>query len=348
MPRIINCHVHTFTADHLPVDYLPFRLTRLLRNPIVRGAAERVLRLAGALLETEVLTRAGRFVRQAGQASQKLAFDRLILHYPPETVFVVLPMDFEYCGMQPPPVSVERQLAELAGLVVEYPGRILPFVPIHPERPDLLAFVRRWVEERGFRGLKLYPPLGADPRDSALHSVFAYAEERGLPVISHCAGVAVRSRRLSHGQALQLTAPLRCLEVLREFPRLKFCLAHYGGTTEWDKCLQLGLGAVADRQHSWVDDISKLLRDGGNQLYVDVSYTMWTAPSRYSYLKVLLEDPAIRPRVLFGSDYYMVDLERRSEKQVSVELRARLGEELWERISYTNSIEFLGAYGPPK
>jgi predicted TIM-barrel fold metal-dependent hydrolase len=56
----------------------------------------------------------------------------------------------------------------------------------------------------------------------------------------------------------------------------------------------------------------------------------------------MLSHPLVRTHVLFGSDYYMVTQERMSEKEVSVMLRSRLGEELYKQIAYTNPREFLG------
>ena len=59
------------------------------------------------------------------------------------------------------------------------------------------------------------------------------------------------------------------------------------------------------------------------------------------YLKVMLSHPLVRKHVLFGSDYYMVERENVSEKQASILLRSRLGEDLYKQIAYTNPREFL-------
>jgi hypothetical protein len=49
----------------------------------------------------------------------------------------------------------------------------------------------------------------------------------------------------------------------------------------------------------------------------------------------------VRERVLFGSDYYMVERESVSEKEASLLLRSRLGEDLYKQIAHTNPIEYL-------
>ena len=87
-------------------------------------------------------------------------------------------------------------------------------------------------------------------------------------------------------------------------------------------------------------------------LYTDISYTVFTPKVQglyidlVDYLKVLLSHPLVRKRVLFGSDYYMVERESISEKEVSLLLRSRLGEDLYKQIAYTNPREFLGIEVP--
>jgi len=82
-------------------------------------------------------------------------------------------------------------------------------------------------------------------------------------------------------------------------------------------------------------------------LYTDISYTAFTPKVQglyidlVDYLKVLLSNPLVRQRVLFGSDYYMVERESVSEKEASILLRSRLGEDLYKQIAYTNPREFL-------
>jgi predicted TIM-barrel fold metal-dependent hydrolase len=83
-------------------------------------------------------------------------------------------------------------------------------------------------------------------------------------------------------------------------------------------------------------------------LYTDISYTIFMPRIRglyidlVDYLKVLLSSPNIRESVLFGSDYYMVEQEEITEKESSILLRSRLGEDLFKQIAYTNPKKFLG------
>lgn len=60
-------------------------------------------------------------------------------------------------------------------------------------------------------------------------------------------------------------------------------------------------------------------------------------------LNVLLRNPLVREHMLFGRDFYMVELEKRTERQVSMSMRSILGEDLYKQLAYTNTKAFLGS-----
>ena len=73
-----------------------------------------------------------------------------------------------------------------------YPDQIIPFIHIDPRSggrdlpgPDPLEFIRKF-HKKGFRGIKLYPPLGYDAADELLMPIYGYANEHSLPVMVHC------------------------------------------------------------------------------------------------------------------------------------------------------------------
>jgi uncharacterized protein len=59
-------------------------------------------------------------------------------------------------------------------------------------------------------------------------------------------------------------------------------------------------------------------------------------------LKVLLSDERLRRRVLFGSDFYVVESAELEERHQSVRVRAVLGEELWQALAHDNPRTYLG------
>lgn len=76
-------------------------------------------------------------------------------------------------------------------------------------------------------------------------------------------------------------------------------------------------------------------------MYADISYTIFNFQENAPLLKILLEDDDIAPKVLFGSDYYMVESEKYSEKRLSIDLRFALGENFFWEIASANPQKYL-------
>jgi hypothetical protein len=55
----------------------------------------------------------------------------------------------------------------------------------------------------------------------------------------------------------------------------------------------------------------------------------------------LMESPRIRRSVLFGTDYYMAEIEKFSEKKLSMYLRAQIGEDTYRQIAEINPQRYL-------
>jgi len=351
---IYNCHTHTFTLDHVPDDFLPFGLVAWFRSGLGHSLLHSLVanprwrrRLSGLLqrlapgADPAMVDRGVRFLHRLASPGQRAVWEEMAAHYPHGTRFVALPMDFQYSGLGKLHKSVRRQHAELLRLAAESDGRLIPFCAVDPRRGALLRWVRFW-HAKGCRGLKVYPPLGYGPGHKGLLPVLRYAADHELPVISHCSGGdAVRGHGLNATAATHLAAPNQWRDVLAQVPHLRLCLAHFGGAGEWDRALQLH-GAPERLDDPWIGQILDLVRDRRWHVYTDISYTLFTTETRLAYLKLLLQDERIADRVLFGTDFPMVEYEDKSEKQVCVEVRAALGEELWWRLAHHNPRRFLG------
>lgn len=334
--RIVNCHVHTFTIDHVPEDFVRFGGMRALRVPLVRRLLGWLSRLIPSRLLGERVARLLRFAEVANVASQREVFEHLRGFYPPQTRFVVLPMDMTHMGAGAPRRTIDEQHAELLELAASHAPQVIPFCAVDPRASDPLGRVRELVAA-GCRGIKLYPALGYFPTDERLRDVYAFAQEASIPVISHCSSGGIRARGLTRSAAAAFCHPEHFRALAREFPRLRICLAHYGGHLEWHAYRKKRPGDP----RTWVSLISDLLCDV-DTIYADVSYTMFRYQENVPILKLLLADERIRRSVLFGSDYYMVELEAATEREVSIELRAALGEELFTQIAERNPARWLG------
>lgn len=364
-----NCHIHTFTNDHVPNRFVRPPLGWLLHVGWFRRALMKVIRRFDR-------GRRGRIARLAEVLD--ISFDRTQEEvfklgsglYPQGTRFVVLPMDMELMGAGTVGEPIDVQHAKLAELRDKYPDRVIPFAAVDPRRPDVVEKTIALVEQRGFRGLKLYPPLGYHPNDPALWPLYDYAEEKGLPVISHCsrpAGVQFRGKATEQMRRDPLTGELRddsVPDLLKRFtdpvsyepilakhPRLRVCLAHFGGAGDWDRHLKSEWHPESTDEPSWLSKIADMIRGGDfPNLWTDISYTVFADDEHLYLLKVLLSDELILSRTLFGSDFYVVANAELEERRRSVRLRAILGEDLFQIIAEYNPGRFLGepALEPPE
>ena len=346
--EIVNCHVHTFTTDHTP-HFFPHPLIYVFR--ILPGLL-RFLRWAMSLTPytnvTDKLARLEAFHRTGSRSSQRAVFREMLHYYPRSTRFVVLPMDMGPIGHGPVDKEIDAQHDELADLAADpdYGSQVIPFATLHPDRPGAMDEVRRCIEEKGFRGIKLYTKLGYAPDDPLLmDALYPYCLDHNLPVMSHCSrGGVYRKGWLKHRRD-KVTEPKAYARVLTEFPDLRLCLAHFGGDKDWISLLRDGYDPDDPdaREKNWVAVIERLLRERTYpNLYTDISYTMFKFDEHIPLLRLYLKNGNVRERVLFGSDFYMTRQESLSEKAVSIRLRDALGEADFHQIAHVNPRVWLG------
>ena len=326
-----------------------------MKNEVTRGR-NRLIRsnlLINLLLRinpasNDIFERTARFLKIAEQPTQRAVFDEVARQYPTDTAFVVLPMDMGFMNMGELEEPIERQHAELLEMAQASGGQIIPFYAADPRHPDIVERVRQNLAPDKFRGVKIYPNLGYKPDHPNLMQVYKLCIKGNYPVVTHCSPGGIWSYGLPGPERRANSEPLNYKRVLDTdgYRSLKFCLAHFGGAQEWVKHLKGR--AAKDDEEAWVRTIYEMIASGEYpNLYTDISYTVFTPRVQglyvdlVDYLRVLLTNERVRQRVLFGSDYYMVERESLSEKEVSLLLRSRLGEELYKQIAYTNPRQFL-------
>jgi predicted TIM-barrel fold metal-dependent hydrolase len=363
-PVIYNCHIHLFTIDDVPDRFLPMGLPTLMRFRPFRSSLVWLMRRVNPFEARDLVERYANFVQvsyTAGREEGILA--RVRGYYPSDTRFVVLPMDMAWMEAGKVRRPYREQLQTLAKLRDEHPEQVLPFITVDPRREGVLELVQEFVEVHRFRGVKLYPSLGFFPFDPALYPVYVYAQAHDLPVLVHCSRGGVYKRRVTPedpahhpktGQPLDRSHPKHYsghyadpdnyVEVLRDFPNLRLCMAHFGGDAEWQRWLRDEWRADSPpAAKSWLAKILDLIRSGDYpNLYTDISYTIFQIDDHLPILKVLLENQQVRERVLFGSDYYMVEQEALPERQLALRIRAALGEDRFWQIAWHNPRRFLG------
>ncbi len=359
---IYNCHIHIFTIDHVPENFLPFKIPLLMKVKFLRGLVTKILRNILPLTDRDLLDRYANFIDISYEQSQETVFNKIHGYYPKDTKFIVLPMDMEFMSAGKVKISLEQQHADLATLRKKYSENIVPFVAVDPRRENILPMVKKLVEEENFKGIKIYPPLGYYPTDERLYPVYEYAEKNKLPIMSHCSRGGVWDKRkitdvmLTHPISRAklekkkpkeftdyYTDPDNYVEVMNKFPELKICLAHLGGSEEWESYLNdPWQHNLKNQKKSWLSKITDMIKsEKYPNLYTDISYSILEKTEHFALVKVLLQDKNLREKILFGSDFYMVESEKIRERKISMLLRAYLGDNLFFQIAENNIVNYL-------
>jgi predicted TIM-barrel fold metal-dependent hydrolase len=164
---------------------------------------------------TDVLKRYLNIGRYAFHKRQKTILSKLKDQYPKGTHFIVLPMDMEYMNAGPIPTRYRDQMKELVNIknMPTNKGLIHPFVFADPRRMVAVkeeknyregdkpyftwslkegkvilgdCFIREFIEEHRFSGIKIYPALGYYAFDEKLLPLWKYCAENNIPVLTHC------------------------------------------------------------------------------------------------------------------------------------------------------------------
>ncbi len=254
--------------------------------------------------------------------------------------FVVLPMDMEQMGGGESPSNYFTQLQEIVNIrqnsILE--RKILPFVFIDPRRPefleaeDVLAFAKKYIEQHKFMGIKVYPALGYFPFDHRLDALWAWCQERGVPVVSHTIEGTMRYRETGAGNPTyyprpgyardfntqqptnadtwqrNFTDPRNWEFVLEKYPALKVNLAHYGAED---------LGQPGDLE--WYTHIRRIISEYINA-YTDIAYILHNR-NLFPVIYGDMQDAHAGKKILFGTDYYVVQ-KTKTEDRLIADFRA--------------------------
>jgi len=350
-----NTHIHVFRDEDAPNRFLPWPLVPVLRTRIGYFIITNTLKYLWPFSKNDALDRYARFVKISRLGPQKKIFEECTKFYPDNTHFVALAMDMAHMGAGKVKRDYKKQLESLAQVKSDR-AVLIPFVHADPRREGITELVIDCIENLGFRGVKIYPSLGYFPYDERLNDIYTYCTNHKIPIITHCspynpvhykgrkkhiktwlkdAKIPVDYRKKSKkGLCSNFNNPLNWEIVIKKYPQLKICLAHFGSEFYWKKYLD-----NPDEQNNWFVYVRALIEKYSN-LYTDVSFTM-NNREFFPLLKVLLENPRLKRKILFGSDYYMVET-KATERRFGLDLRAYIGEDLFKTISYDTPRRFLG------
>jgi predicted TIM-barrel fold metal-dependent hydrolase len=267
----------------------------------------------------DIFERTARFLKIAERPTQAEVFEQVALQYPKDnTVFIVLPMDMTFMNLGDLDASIEEQHDELLKMAQDSGERIIPFYAADPRHPDIVERVKKELVPGRFHGIKIYPNLGYRPDDPKLMEIYKLCIKGDFPVMTHCSPGGIWRYGVTRQTRRENSKPENYREILdmKGYGTLKLCLAHFGGIEEWKKHLRGRVGPGEGQERPWVKTVYDMIASGKYpNLYTDISYTLFTPKVEglyidvVDYLKVLLSNPLVRRRVLFGSDYYMVERE---------------------------------------
>lgn len=352
-----NSHIHVFRDVDIPRRFLPLGLVRILASKPGFYITAKVLNNLNPFSDKDLFDRYIKFVRIGKMGTQKKIFENCMRFYPNNTQFIILTMDMAFMGAGKVPRNFEEQVIELGKLKKQY-SQIHPFIHIDPRRKGYIELLKRSYEDYGIEGVKLYPPLGYFPFDPKLYPVYEFCESNNIPVLAHCSPYNPVHFKGKKDQLLKLlkqgipnleykgktrkqlcslfTHPKNYVRILDQFKNLRICLAHFGSEYYWDEYM-----SNPGNADNWFVIIKDMLEKYTN-LYSDISFTL-NNQQFFPLLKVLLNNDAVKSQILFGSDYYMVET-KVSERRFCIDLRAYLGEEMFDQIAIKNPRKFLGVH----
>jgi predicted TIM-barrel fold metal-dependent hydrolase len=349
MSKFINVHTHIFSANHVP-EYvigqnrwlIPISVRTLQKlgsevswlSRILNQIPLRSLNGAKRILE---------FGKHGLATSQKDQFESLCEIYDSlglDFRFVILPMDMINTGSGKVKTGLESQLHDIIMLRQneKAANRLLPFVPVNPLNPRhrdgtaVLKFVRKYIEEEGFIGIKLYPALGYFPFDDKLLEMYAWASENEVPIMVHMIAGSIywqgsienyqeilnkpgdgfepdseweelsEKQKLKNRKTFQnnFTQPRNYEVLIKKLENLKIEKAHR---------LKICFGHFGMERPDWHESVIHLIGKYQN-FYADFSYVLADNDLQESMQKVCKPDFIHRHKVLFGTDFFVVSKEK--------------------------------------
>jgi len=222
------------------------------------------------------------------------------------------------------------------------------------------------IEAGTFQGIKIYPSLGYVPHHPVLMEIFKVCEAKQIPITSHCGGnrthpsadkIVVSYRKwhddgtvedktqsflLKNNNGDRFTKyfnrPEHWQKVLKIHPNLKLNLAHFGSNDDWKHFLS---DDVNERAKSSVQQTISMLEF--KNVYADFSYSFYSMPHVRAIYNTLSYHPVLKKKIMYGSDYYMCQIEDGGLEDYFANVRRIFGDDpdLNDHFFVKNAIGFL-------
>ena len=362
---IINGHIHIFDQLCVCDEYVGNKFIQKIINKYPKPII--------FILNILSITNKQRLAKYAGfiKNNNKSMIDNLNSikkSYPDNTIYTVLTINMEGMNAGNVPKSYKDQLSEAID-IKKTNDDILIYYHAVPEMDYCNSLLMDNIDH--IKGVKIYTLMGHFPYHPTLMDTYELCDIYGFSVISHCAPVNPTHNRninyvkdqlkfnrfynipgsdknLSH-MCSNFAHPVHLSWTSKNYPNVNFCASHMGGLDELRKFID-------NNEIRYLNGTKICLCDIG--LY-DLSWTFWVLyycihiPNFYTdisftfhndefqqFLKILLNHPILRTKILFGSDFYMNKAKILDENIFYEILIKNIGVENFEQIAIINQMKF--------
>lgn len=343
--KTVNCHMHLLNFDFIPDSYFKTQTKIpewLVRMKIVRVVLNGVIELfhikslnhgydIAEIMTKEIDEIINAYIVEMDEAG-------LIIATP-------LMLDIEIGANMEPEIPYNQQVSIISELCLKTKGRLMPFISVDPRRSNAFEIMIDALENKGFLGVKLYPPLGynIDPYnvynvehgyDEALHNIYSYCSKYEIPITTHCSKGGAYSSELVKEKAFgdYLSHPKHIAKVLAAYPNLIVNIAHLGGDLH-----QYGY------EDNWAESALKLAKKY-KHVYCDVccqtqSFKPELEGSFVEIIRKVLNHKHLSHKIIYGTDWPISGIEY-NEKEFLEEMKKVLGPN-HQKVMTSNPKAFL-------
>ncbi len=281
---------------------------------------------------------------------------------------------------------VKEQIPNMQKLNEKYAGKMTGFVAFNPARENCMEIVKDAIENRGFKGVKFYPPLGYkafgdEHYKDRIEALMAYCVAKDIPLFTHCnnQGFEAHPEKTASGHSGYNSNPVYWEKVLEDirFSKLRLCLAHGGGVEGWftknrpgDRTAPESIIAAdiaddgkvqkSDWNKSYAAMVYKLCVKYPN-VYCDAAYLDEMVNSNSSFkeearknfkdrlLALFALQPVFSSKIIYGSDWHMLFQEAKNNVYLSNYITFFEDTELipfQDDFFYNNALRYLNLNPP--
>jgi len=163
-----------------------------------------------------------------------------------------------------------------ADFVARAPNKLVGFASCDPTQPGYMEELRHAIETLRLVGLKLGPIYaGFDPQDPICNPIYAYCQERGIPILFHT------GTTFNRVAPLHVSRPWLFDEIAIRYPALRMVLAHLG--------------------HPWCEECLAVIRKHPH-VYADIA-ALYYRPWQFYNAMIMAQEYRVTHKLLFGTDY---------------------------------------------